>query len=179
MEVKFSAIEGLIEIIPRIFHDERGYFLETFSKKTFADLGMNLDFVQDNQSFSKAGVLRGLHFQKEPFAQGKLVKAIKGKCLDVVVDIRKGSKTFGQHASFILDEVRQNMVYVPPGFAHGFATFEETIFHYKCTNYYDKNSEGGLLWNDPELGIDWQIQNPNVSEKDAILPTLAQYLLSI
>jgi len=179
VDIKLSHIEGLVEIFPKVFQDERGFFLETFSQKNFAAQGIRLNFVQDNQSFSKAGVLRGLHFQKEPFAQGKLVRVIKGKCIDVVVDIRKGSKTFGEVASFILDDVRQNMVYVPPGFAHGFATFEETIFHYKCTNYYDKVSESGLLWNDTTLKIDWQIENPNVSEKDAILQTFDNYLKTI
>jgi dTDP-4-dehydrorhamnose 3,5-epimerase len=179
MEIKLSEIEGLIEFFPKVFHDERGFFLETYNQKAFENLGLKLNFMQDNQSFSKAGVLRGLHFQKPPFEQGKLVRVVKGKCIDVVVDIRKGSKTFGMSASFILDDIRQNMVYIPAGFAHGFATFEETIFHYKCTNIYDKASEGGILWNDPQLNIDWQIENPNVSEKDAILPTLEAYLQTI
>ncbi len=176
MDVNLSHIEGLIEFIPKIFYDERGHFLETYSKKTFESHGLSLNFMQDNQSFSKAGVLRGLHFQKEPFAQGKLVRVIKGKCIDIVVDIRKASKTFGEVASFILDDVKQNMVYVPPGFAHGFATFEETIFHYKCTNVYDKASESGLLWCDPTLNIDWQIENANVSDKDAILQTFEDFI---
>lgn len=179
MEFKFSHIEGLVEIFPRIFNDERGFFFESYSKKVFASQGLNMDFVQDNQSFSTAGVLRGLHFQKAPFAQGKLVRVIKGRCIDVVVDIRKGSKTFGETASFILDDKRQNMVYVPEGFAHGFATFEETIFHYKCTNLYDKASEGGIVWNDPTLKIDWQIENPNVSDKDKILPTFEELIKSL
>lgn len=179
MEFKFSHIEGLVEIFPRIFNDERGFFLESYSKKVFASQGLDMDFVQDNQSFSTAGVLRGLHFQKAPFAQGKLVRVIKGRCIDVVVDIRKGSKTFGETASFILDDKRQNMVYVPEGFAHGFATFEETIFHYKCTNLYDKASEGGIVWNDPTLKIDWQIENPNVSDKDKILPTFEELIKSL
>ncbi len=179
MEFKFSHIEGVVEIFPKVFHDERGFFLETYSQKAFEANGIKMDFVQDNQSLSKAGVLRGLHLQKDPFAQGKLVRVIKGKCIDVVVDIRKGSKTFGETASFILDDVRQNLVYVPPGFAHGFATFEETIFHYKCTNVYNKASEGGILWNDPTLKIDWQMQNPNVSEKDAILPTFEEFIKTL
>jgi dTDP-4-dehydrorhamnose 3,5-epimerase len=117
--------------------------------------------------------------QKEPFAQGKLVRVITGRCIDVVVDCRKNSKTFGQHASFILDGKLQNMVYIPEGFAHGFATFEETIFHYKCTNFYDKNSETGILYNDPFLNIDWQIKNPIVSEKDKVLPTFKELIKQI
>lgn len=179
MEFKFSHIEGVVEILPRIFKDDRGVFFECYSEKVFASNGLNMKFVQDNQSHSIKGVLRGLHMQKPPFAQGKLVRVIKGKCIDVVVDCRKNSKTYGQHASFILDEALQNMVYVPEGFAHGFATFDETIFHYKCTNYYDKASETGILWNDKDLNIDWQISNPLVSDKDAILPTFNELMKSL
>jgi dTDP-4-dehydrorhamnose 3,5-epimerase len=179
MEFRFSHIEGLVEIFPRVFHDERGFFFESYSKKNFEANGVFADFVQDNQSFSKKGVLRGLHLQKDPFAQGKLVRVIKGSCIDVVVDIRKNSKTFGQSASFILEEEKQNMLYVPPGFAHGFATFEDTIFFYKCTNFYDKNSESGILWNDKTLNIDWKIENPNVSEKDMVLPTFIDLIATL
>lgn len=179
MEFKFSHIEGLVEIFPRIFKDERGFFLETYSKKAFEANGIPTEFAQDNQSFSKKGVLRGLHLQKDPYAQGKLVRVIKGKCIDVVVDIRKGSKTFGEVATFILDEERQNMVYVPEGFAHGFATFEETIFHYKCTKWYNKESESGILWNDADLKINWQVENPIVSDKDQVLPTFKEFIKSL
>ncbi len=164
-----------MEITPRIFADDRGAFLETFSARQFAEAGITETFVQDNLSISKKGVVRGLHFQKPPFAQAKLVTVIAGKALDVVVDIRKDSPTFGQHATCILDAEKRNMFYVPIGFAHAFMVLEEgTVFTYKCSNYYSKESEGGLLWNDPALGIDWGIVNPLVSEKDEILPTLAE-----
>lgn len=172
MEFRPTSIDGLIEIFPKIFEDERGYFFESYNKPLFHSHGITEDFLQDNQSFSKKGVLRGLHFQKEPFAQGKLVKVTFGKVMDVVVDIRKGSPTYGQHLSFILDSKTQNMLYVPPGFAHGFVTLEDAIFTYKCTNVYNKASEGGLLWNDHSLKINWGIENPIVSSKDAILPKL-------
>ncbi|MBO0932501.1 dTDP-4-dehydrorhamnose 3,5-epimerase [Fibrella aquatilis] len=171
MQVRQTAIDGLIELTPRIFHDERGHFFESYNKTLFTSLGLPMDFVQDNQSFSTKGVLRGLHFQSEPFAQGKLVRVITGKVLDVVVDIRPDSATFGQHETFVLDATLANMVWVPEGFAHGFVALEDSIFSYKCTNIYNKTAEGGLLWNDPDLGIDWGITNPNVSEKDQILPT--------
>jgi dTDP-4-dehydrorhamnose 3,5-epimerase len=179
MEFRFSHIEGLVEIFPRVFHDERGFFFESYSKKNFEANGVFADFIQDNQSFSKKGVLRGLHLQREPYEQGKLVRVIKGKCIDVVVDIRKNSKTFGQSASFILEEEKKNMLYVPPGFAHGFATFEDTIFFYKCTNFYHKNAESGILWNDKTLNIDWKIENPNVSEKDMVLPTFIDLIATL
>lgn len=176
MEFCQTGIDGLIEIYPRIFKDERGYFFESYQKEAFADNGIPSDFVQDNQSYSTAGVLRGLHFQNEPYAQGKLVRVIKGKVLDVVVDLRKHSPTFGHHKKFILTEEQQNMVFVPEGFAHGFLALEESIFAYKCTNVYNKESEGGIIWNDPELNIDWGIENPNVSPKDLVLPTLKTWL---
>lgn len=177
MEIKRCAIEGLIEIQPRLFHDPRGYFLESYNVEAFERAGLPTNFVQDNQSLSSAGVLRGLHFQAPPFAQGKLVRVITGKALDVVVDIRKSSSTYGQHHKVLLDSNLQNMFYVPPGFAHGFLTLEDnTIFAYKCTNIYNKASEGGLLWNDSDLGIDWGIKNPLVSDKDQIQPSLAQLI---
>jgi dTDP-4-dehydrorhamnose 3,5-epimerase len=162
----------VVEIIPRIFEDERGYFFESYNKSVFHSNGILEEFVQDNQSFSRKGVLRGLHFQKEPYAQGKLVKVSLGKVLDVVVDIRKGSPTLGQHAKFLLEAHKNNMLYIPPGFAHGFVTLEDAIFTYKCTNLYHKESEGGVLWNDPEIGIDWTISNPIVSGKDLQLKPL-------
>jgi dTDP-4-dehydrorhamnose 3,5-epimerase len=179
MEFKFSRIEGLVEIFPRIFNDERGYFLESYNKETFARNGLTMDFVQDNHSLSSKGVLRGLHLQNAPHAQGKLVRVIKGKVIDVVVDIRKNSKTFGEVASFILDDKRHNMLFVPEGFAHGFATFEESIFVYKCTKGYNKETESGILWNDPKLKIDWQVENPIVSDKDKLLPTFDELMNSI
>lgn len=171
MEVRKTSIEGLIELFPKVFSDERGFFLETYSQKAFANAGLNMHFVQDNQSFSKKGVVRGLHFQNEPFAQGKLVRVITGKALDVVVDIRPESPTFGKWQSFVLDASLNNMVYVPEGFAHGFSVLEDCIFSYKVTNVYDKASESGLLWNDSDLAIDWQVKNPIVSEKDQQLAT--------
>lgn len=176
MEFVHSHIEGLVEIIPRIFEDERGIFFESYHKPLFTANGVDHDFVQSNQSFSKKGVLRGLHFQKPPFAQGKLVRVVRGRALDVVVDLREDSPTFGQHAKFMLDSQRNNMVYVPEGFAHGFAALEDTILQYQCTNVYHKASEGGVIWNDPQLNIDWGTSNPLVSEKDMLLTTLDKLL---
>jgi dTDP-4-dehydrorhamnose 3,5-epimerase len=171
MEVRKTSIEGLIEIFPRVFKDERGFFLETHSQKAFAAAGLNMEFVQDNQSFSKKGVVRGLHFQNAPFAQGKLVRVVFGKAIDIAVDIRPESPTFGKWEAFLLDPEKCNMVYVPEGFAHGFVTLEDCVFSYKCTNVYDKASESGILWNDPDLNIDWQVKDPIVSEKDQQLST--------
>ena len=174
MEFRKTTIEGLIEIFPRMFGDERGYFLESYHKQAFSDNGIPFDFVQDNQSLSSPGVLRGLHFQKKAFAQGKLVRVIMGKVLDVAVDIRPNSPTFGLHQKFVLDAALQNMVYVPAGFAHGFLALEQCLFTYKCTNFYNKAAEGGIIWNDPDFGIDWGIENPNVSQKDLELPTFKE-----
>ncbi|MCC9137172.1 dTDP-4-dehydrorhamnose 3,5-epimerase [Pontibacter silvestris] len=176
MEQKLFHIEGLVEFIPRIFKDDRGFFLETFSLKWFESLGIQPNFVQDNQSVSSKGVLRGLHFQKQPYAQGKLVRVSSGRALDVAVDLRKESPTYGQHATCLLDAEKLNMFYIPEGFAHGFVALEDnTTFLYKCTNYYHKDSEGGILWSDPDLGIDWGIDEPLVSPKDAILPQLKDF----
>jgi dTDP-4-dehydrorhamnose 3,5-epimerase len=174
MEFKPTTIEGLIEIYPKVFSDARGLFFESYRQDIFAKNGIPFEFVQDNQSFSTAGVLRGLHFQNEPHAQGKLVRVIVGKVIDVAVDIRPNSPTFGQSQTFILDANLQNMVFIPAGFAHGFAALEDSIFSYKCTNNYNKIAEGGIIWNDPYLNIDWQISNPNVSEKDLELPTFQE-----
>ena len=173
MQFKNTFIDGLIEIIPRAFADERGIFFESYHKELFASNGVPFNFVQDNQSFSKKGVLRGLHFQKTPFAQGKLVRVVTGKALDVAVDLRESSPTFGQYATFVLSSEINNMVYVPEGFAHGFLALEDTILQYKCTNIYNKAAEGGIIWNDPKLNIDWGIAQPIVSQKDKELPTLA------
>ncbi|MFB9863451.1 dTDP-4-dehydrorhamnose 3,5-epimerase [Rufibacter immobilis] len=173
MQIKNYPIAGVVEITPRIFADDRGAFLETFSAKLFAEAGISDTFVQDNQSISKKGVLRGLHFQKPPYAQAKLVSVVVGKALDVAVDIRKGSPTYGQHVTCLLEAEKRNCFFIPVGFAHGFVALEEgTVFQYKCSNYYNKESEGGLLWNDPALNIDWGIEQPLISEKDEILPTL-------
>lgn len=162
-----TPIQDLFVIQPKVFQDDRGHFFESYTKTSFLDNNIDVDFVQDNQSLSQKGVLRGLHFQHPPFTQGKLVRVIKGAVLDVAVDIRKNSKTFGKHFSIELNESNKTMLWIPEGFAHGFSTLEDnTIFFYKCTNMYNKNSEGCLLWNDPYLSIDWKIESPILSEKD-------------
>ena len=171
MEVKETFIEGLLEIYPRIFKDNRGFFLETFNKDAFEKAGIKTSFIQDNQSFSTKGVLRGLHYQKAPFAQAKLVSVISGKVLDVAVDLRKESPTFGKHLAVLLDAEKRNMLLIPEGFAHGFIALEDSVFSYKCSNLYHKESEAGIIWNDKDLNIDWGFNNPLVSEKDMILPT--------
>lgn len=177
MEFRKTNIEGLVEIFPKVFKDERGYFLETFQEELFRQHGVPYLYKQDNHSVSAKGVLRGLHLQKPPFAQGKLVRVATGKALDVVVDLRKDSKTLGQVATFLLDSQVCNMVYVPEGFAHGFVSLEDhTTFLYKCTNTYHKASEGGIIWNDPTLNISWGVENPLVSEKDLLLPTFEEML---
>lgn len=170
MQIRKTSIEGLVEIFPRVFEDERGFFFESFNEEAFRKEGLPVNFVQDNQSFSVKGVLRGLHFQKAPFAQGKLVRVIAGRVLDVAVDIRPESPTFGKYEIFDLMASKNNMAYVPEGFAHGFVALEDSIFSYKCTNLYSKVSESGIIWNDPDLNIDWGIQQPIVSEKDLVLP---------
>ena len=171
MDIKFTPIEGLLIIEPQVFTDPRGYFYESYNKEKFVAAGINIEFVQDNQSLSQRGIVRGLHFQAPPFDQGKLVRVIQGAVLDVAVDIRKNSPTYGQNFSIELSAQNRTMFYIPPGFAHGFETLEDnTIFLYKCTDVYNKQSEGGLLWNDAELGIKWQSSDPLISEKDKILP---------
>ena len=169
MEIIKTPIEGLLVIKPKIFGDDRGYFFESWSKESFAKNVLNLDFVQDNQSLSSKGVLRGLHFQNPPFSQGKLVRVIKGAVLDVVVDIRKESSTYGQHFSIELNEKNKTIFWIPPGFAHGFIALEDdTIFTYKCTGFYNSASEDAFLWNDKDLNIDWGVINPLVSDKDLV-----------
>ncbi|MCJ8165485.1 dTDP-4-dehydrorhamnose 3,5-epimerase [Pontibacter sp. E15-1] len=176
MEHNLFHIEGLIEFLPRVFRDDRGYFLETFSMKWFELFGKQPAFVQDNQSVSGKGVLRGLHFQKPPHAQAKLVRVTTGKALDVAVDLRKGSATFGQHVACVLDAGKHNVFFIPEGFAHGFVALEDnTTFLYKCTDFYAPATEGGILWNDPALGIDWGIDAPLVSPKDEVLPHLSHF----
>ena len=176
MQVSTFPIEGLLEFRPRIFGDPRGAFFESFSARTMEGLGLpRHQWVQDNQSSSKAGTVRGLHFQRPPHAQAKLVRVAQGRALDVVVDLRVGSPTYGQHVSVELDARLGNLFFIPVGFAHGFAALEDnTLFLYKCTDYYAPAAEGGLLWNDPALGIDWGFAGEAlVSPKDAVLPTLA------
>lgn len=174
--LKETGIDGLIVIEPIVFGDERGYFFEPFNMKRFEELtGTKFTFVQDNESKSSRGVLRGLHFQKPPFAQGKLVRVVKGSVQDVVVDIRKDSPTFGQHFSIVLSEQNKLQLWIPPGFAHGFATLEDdTIFVYKCTEYYAPQTEGCLQWNDNMLQINWLLNNPLLSEKDKKGVTFAE-----
>ena len=176
MEFKYFDVPGVVEISPRVFGDARGAFFESFSAQKMEEAGIVGDWVQDNQSSSDRGVVRGLHFQKPPFAQAKLVRVAAGRARDVVVDIRRDSPTYGRHVSVVLDAERYNMLYVPVGFAHGFTALEDnTLFLYKCTNYYAPQSEGGLLWNDPALAIDWGVENPTISAKDQVLPTLADF----
>lgn len=176
MEVKSTPIPDLYIIQPRVFEDDRGYFFESYSKAEFTKHGIDVDFVQDNQSLSQKGVLRGLHFQNPPFAQGKLVRAIKGSIFDVAVDIRKTSPTYGQHFDIELTEKNRTMLWIPPGFAHGFLTLEDnTIFSYKCSNVYNKESEGSIVWNDSNLAIKWGINNPTLSEKDKIGPLFRDF----
>lgn len=169
MEIIETGIKDLVVIKPKVFRDDRGYFFESFNRSKLDVLGNDLEFVQDNQSLSQKDVLRGLHFQNPPYAQAKLVSVIQGSVLDVAVDIRKESPTYGKSFSIILDGIDKNQLFIPVGFAHGFKTLENnTIFFYKCTNYYNKESEGCLLWNDPDLNINWDIENPTLSEKDKI-----------
>lgn len=176
MEINDVFISGLKVIQPAVFGDHRGYFMETFNEAKFAAAGLPTDFVQDNQSMSAKNILRGLHFQAPPHAQGKLVRVIKGAVLDVALDIRKSSPTYGRHYAIELNETNKTMLWIPPGFAHGFLTLvDDTIFSYKCTGLYNQSSEGGVLWNDPALGIDWGIEAPILSQKDEILPTLADF----
>lgn len=175
MEVRNTPIAGLKIVQPKVWGDARGHFFESYSEAAFKAAALPTDFVQDNQSLSAKGILRGLHFQKPPYAQGKLVRVIKGAVLDVVVDLRRSSPTYGQHFAIELNEDNKTMFWVPPGFAHGFLTLaDDTIFVYKVTGLYNKESEGGLLWNDPALGIDWGIENPLLSDKDRIQPLLSE-----
>ena len=174
-----TDIEGVVIIEPRVFGDERGYFMETWSQKDFDEQVRPIKFVQDNESKSKYGVLRGLHFQKGVHAQSNLVRVLKGRVLDVAVDIRKGSPTFGKHVSVELTGENHRQIFIPRGFAHGFVVLsEEAIFQYKCDNLYAPQSEGAIAWNDPALGIDWRIPAKDIilSEKDKRHPTLSDCL---
>ena len=183
MKIIETAIEDVVIIEPRLFKDERGYFFESFSQREFEEKIRKISFVQDNESKSSYGVLRGLHFQKPPFAQSKLVRVVKGAVLDVAVDIRKGSPTFGQHVAVELTEENHRQFFIPRGFAHGFSVLtDEVIFQYKCDNFYAPQSEGAIAWDDPALGIDWKIPAEKVilSEKDKHHPLLkdADWLFS-
>lgn len=180
MKFEKTPIEGLLLIEPRVFVDERGHFFEPFNEKQMAEHGIKGPFVQDNESLSHQGVLRGLHYQKSPHQQGKLVRVVNGAVTDVVVDIRPESKTFGRHFQVELSSTNHLMLWIPPGFAHGFLTLkDDTVFLYKVSAYYNPQSESGIIYNDPELNIDWKIVNPVVSEKDKILPSFGEYKLTV
>jgi len=171
MDIIKTEIEGLLILKPRVFEDKRGYFFESFRLDLIREAGISLDFVQDNESKSQKGVLRGLHFQNPPYEQGKLVRVVTGAVLDVAVDIRSKSETYGKWFSHMLSGTNKSMMWIPPGFAHGFLTLEDdTIFQYRCTNYYDKKSEGSIRWDDPDLKIDWKYSDPVISEKDYAAP---------
>ena len=175
MELIKTSIDGLLIIKPDVFKDERGYFFESYNKERFAKAGLMMDFVQDNESKSDKGVLRGLHFQKPPHAQCKLVRVVKGAVLDVAVDIRKGSATFGKYVAVELTEDNHRQLFIPRGFAHGFAVLsDEAVFQYKCDNFYAPQHEGAIAWNDPDLGIDWKVPADKIilSEKDTKHPRL-------
>jgi dTDP-4-dehydrorhamnose 3,5-epimerase len=177
MEFKEHFLEGVIEFFPRQFHDTRGWFMESFNEKAMQAAGIPTNFVQDNQSVSYKNVLRGLHFQKPPHAQAKLVRAVAGRVLDVIVDIRKSSATYGKHLARELSAEQNNLLYVPEGFAHGFLALEEnSVFLYKCSDYYHHASESGLLWNDPDLNINWNVAEPIVSDKDQVLPLFKDFV---
>lgn len=179
MNVKTTAIDGLLIIEPRIFPDDRGYFYESYNQQKYTAAGIPGTFVQDNQSFSQKGALRGLHGQANPFAQGKLVRVIQGRVMDVAVDIRKNSPTYGQHVTVELSGDTHLQLWIPPGFLHGFITLDDdTIFTYKVTNFYDKESEIGVIWNDPTLNIDWGIDAKDalLSPKDLVLPAFSDFI---
>lgn len=179
MNVKETALPGVMLIEPDVFGDHRGFFVETFHHDRYNDMGIPYTFVQDNHSRSSQGVLRGLHFQlKHP--QGKLVRVTRGEVFDVAVDIRVGSPTFGQSVGVVLNEDNQRQLFVPPGFAHGFCVMSDTAdFLYKCTDYYHPEDEGGVLWSDAALGIDWPVNDPQLSEKDTLYKTLADTPVSM
>lgn len=175
MKVAETGIEGLIEIEPSIFEDGRGWFMESYNIETFRQAGLNYKFVQDNLSFSKAGVMRGIHFQNAPHRQGKLVKVVSGKVLDVAVDLRPESKTFGQHYKVVLSGEKQNMFYIPEGFGHAFLALEDSYLFYKCTRVYHREADTGIAFNDPDLGIDWGEDNLIISDKDKNLQSFKAY----
>lgn len=171
-----GRINGIVTIEPQVFSDDRGFFMETYSQEEFAQNGIDINFVQDNHSHSFQGVIRGLHFQKPPFAQAKLIRVTQGEVVDVAVDLRPDSPTFGQSEAVRLSADNKKMFFIPVGFAHGFYVASKTVdFQYKCSNYYHKESEAGLLWNDSELDITWFADSdPILSEKDKLWPTFSQ-----
>lgn len=179
MTITTTPIEGLLILEPRVFKDDRGLFFESFNEEQFTKAAGPIHFNQDNQSVSKKGVLRGLHFQNNPHAQGKLVRVAQGSVIDVAVDIRKGSPTYGQHVAVELSAENNKQFWIPEGFAHGFVSLEDnTIFCYKCTDYYAPECEGSLLWNDEDLNINWGIEAPLVSEKDKVATRFINFTTS-
>jgi dTDP-4-dehydrorhamnose 3,5-epimerase len=176
MEINYFDIDGPFQVIPKIFEDDRGIFFESFRAEDFAKLGLHKPFVQDNESYSRKNVLRGIHFQMKPYEQAKFIKVVYGKAYDVAVDLRPGSKTFGKYVAVVLDSEVHNMFYIPEGFGHGFLALQDCVLQYKCTQYYHPKSDTGLLWNDPDLNIDWPSKNPDLSKKDAGLPSLKSFI---
>jgi dTDP-4-dehydrorhamnose 3,5-epimerase len=177
MRIIDTPIADLFVIEPKVWKDDRGYFYESFREDFFKEINIDLSLVQDNQSLSQKGTIRGLHFQAPPFEQGKLVRVLQGAVLDVVVDIRKKSTTYGQSFAIELNDQNHLQLWIPPGFAHGFSTLaDQTIFCYKCSNYYHKASEGGICFNDETLAIDWKVPAIHVSEKDYLLPTFKDFI---
>jgi len=175
MNIIQTKLEGAIIIEPKVFGDDRGFFMETYHCNRYKEAGIDLSFVQDNHSRSSESVLRGLHFQKTK-PQGKLVRVVRGKVFDVAVDIRKDSATFGQWEGVVLSEENKRQFYVPPGFAHGFVTLSETAdFEYKCTDYYDPSDEGAIRWNDPDIAVEWPIALPKLSDKDKAAPLFKEF----
>jgi dTDP-4-dehydrorhamnose 3,5-epimerase len=177
MQIAKTNLKDAFLIRPEVFRDERGFFLESYSKKKLEEAGISVDFVQDNHSISlRKGILRGLHFQTPQMSQAKLVRVIRGRVYDIILDLRKESPTFGKWQGFELSAENFEMLFVPRGFAHGFVTLEKnTEFQYKCDNYYSAKNDSGLIWNDPDLKIDWPVENPILSEKDSRHGTFAQF----
>ena len=181
MKIISTKIKYVYIFEPKIFGDKRGYFLESFRQDVIQEVLGGTHFVQDNESYSQYGVLRGLHFQKPPFTQAKLVRVLQGEVLDVAVDLRKGSPTFGEHVAVVLNDENKQQLFVPRGFAHGFVVLSKTaLFSYKCDNYYAPDHDAGLRWNDPDIGIDWQIKSDqlSLSKKDQEQPTLQELILN-
>lgn len=171
MEIIHTSIQDVLIIRPTVHGDDRGYFFESYHRQRLYEAGIPYDFLQDNESKSQRHVLRGLHFQVPPYSQGKLIRVLNGKVLDIAVDIRKSSPFFGKSVSVILSGDNKQMLWIPPGFAHGFLSLEDnTVFSYKCTSYYNRSAERVIRWNDPDLAIDWGIQNPLLSERDSSAP---------
>jgi len=176
MDIRKTPLDGLLIIQPKIFADERGHFFESYRRDILGEPATDVEFIQDNQSLSNKGIIRGMHFQKPPFAQDKLVRVVTGAVLDVVVDIRRNSPTYGKKFEIELNARNFTMLFIPKGFAHGFETLEDlTIFQYKCSEYYHPESEGGIAWNSPDLAINWQSQDPVLSQKDKMHLEFSQF----